>query len=129
VPCGIPWCEDASNTRDAFFSEPGASRGVPAGVPPPNVTHSVARRAREMLEEDDVALETWLAALRPFAKDALYYSTGFRQTTPLLRRALHRWLLAHPASGDCRGRVSMRCSPRPNAARLPGKAWAAMDLR
>jgi len=100
--CGIPWCEDASNTRDAFFRNRVRRAVLPAWcAAAQRDALSGAARAREMLEEDDVALETWLAALRPFAKTALYYSTRLSgKPRALLRRALHRWLLAHPASGE-----------------------------
>jgi tRNA(Ile)-lysidine synthase len=54
-----------------------------------------AALARELLEEDDVALEAWLARLRPLAANgALDSSKLSGQPRALVRRALHRWILA-----------------------------------
>ncbi len=93
---GARWCEDSSNAADCHFRNRvrrlvlppwrrAAGRDALAG----------AARARELLEEDDVALETWLAALRPLRADgALDLRKLAGKPRGLVRRALHRWMLA-----------------------------------
>ena len=58
-----------------------------------------AARSRELLEEDDAALEAWLTELRPMAADgSLLLRKLDRKPRALVRRALHRWLLAQPGA-------------------------------
>jgi tRNA(Ile)-lysidine synthase len=99
---GIPWREDASNAGDDFFRNRirravlpawrrAARRDALAG----------AARARELLEEDDDALETWVDALQPLtvrSELALHRLAG--RPRAIVRRALHRWLAAQPKAGD-----------------------------
>jgi tRNA(Ile)-lysidine synthase len=99
---GVVWREDSSNAGGLFFRNrirrsvlPGwaeaAQRDALAG----------AARSRLLLEEDDVALEQWLADLRPLltsGKLSLVALAG--KPRALWRRALHRWLLAEPRAGE-----------------------------
>jgi len=60
-----------------------------------------AALARELLEEDDTALEAWLGQIQPLAADgSLHLKKLAGQPRALVRRALHRWLLAQPRAGD-----------------------------
>jgi tRNA(Ile)-lysidine synthase len=60
-----------------------------------------AARSRALLEEDDVALEAWLAEINPFRRrGVLALSALVGKPRALLRRALHRWLLSQPHAGD-----------------------------
>jgi tRNA(Ile)-lysidine synthase len=59
-----------------------------------------AARARELLEEDDTAIEVWLESLRVMkANGAMVVTKLAGRPRGLVRRALHRWLLAQPKAG------------------------------
>ncbi|MEO6876327.1 MAG: tRNA lysidine(34) synthetase TilS [Opitutaceae bacterium] len=95
---GAVWREDASNAGRNFFRnrvrhdvlpawEKAAERDALAG----------AARSRELLEEDEVALETWLDELRPLTKDGSLNLTKLAgKPRAVVRRAVHRWLRAQP---------------------------------
>lgn len=97
---GGVWREDASNGSGYFFRnrvrhdvmpawQRAAERNALAG----------AAHARELLEEDDVALEAWLEEVAPWGrKGALNLRRLAGKPRGLVRRALHRWLLALPHS-------------------------------
>jgi len=99
---GVAWREDASNARGDFFRN-RVRRDVLAAWTAAAQRDALggAALARELLEEDDSALEAWLAALRPMAADGSL-ALGKLQGKPraLVRRALHRWLLAQPQAGE-----------------------------
>jgi tRNA(Ile)-lysidine synthase len=98
---GLRWREDASNAGSAFFRN-----RVRHEVLPPwcevsgRDSLAGAARSRELLEDDDDALEAWLAALAPLAADG---SLNLRRLAgkprALWRRALHRWLGQFPGGG------------------------------
>lgn len=95
---GATWREDASNAGPAHFRnrvrrsvlpawQKAAGRDAVAG----------AARARELLEEDDAALESWLDELRPLdARGTLDLRKLTGRPRALVRRALHRWVWAQP---------------------------------
>ena len=57
--------------------------------------------ARERLEEDDSALEAWVEELRPWRRGGVLNLAVLRnRPRALVRRALHRWLLAQPLAGE-----------------------------
>ncbi|HVU33750.1 MAG TPA: tRNA lysidine(34) synthetase TilS [Opitutaceae bacterium] len=97
---GGTWREDASNATDAYFRnrvrrsvlpawQEAAGRDAVAG----------AARSRELLEEDDAALEAWLDHLRPVtAKGELRLQAIRGKPRALVRRAVHRWLLSQPSA-------------------------------
>ena len=61
---------------------------------------SGAARARELLEEDDAALEAWLDQLAPFQPHAgLDLKALAGKPRAVLRRAVHRWLLLQTKAG------------------------------
>lgn len=98
---GIPWREDKSNGSGRFLRNrmrrdvlkawaAAAERDALAG----------AARSRELLEEDDAALEVWLDSLAAVKADgALVLKNLAGKPRALTRRALHRWLLAQPKAG------------------------------
>ena len=96
------WCEDSSNAGDDHFRNRVRRAVLPAWIKSAGrdaLAGAALSRAR--LEEDDVALETWLAGLKPLTKAGrldLRRLTG--RPTALFRRALHRWLLAQTAKVD-----------------------------
>lgn len=92
---GAVWREDATNQRDDHFRnrvrrsvlpawQKAAGRDAVAG----------AARARELLEEDDVALEAWVDRLGALRRGVLDVQVLHGQPRAVVRRALHRWLLA-----------------------------------
>lgn len=99
---GVIWREDSSNAQQHFFRNrirrtvlplwtAAAQRDALAG----------AARSRFLLEEDDEALESWLAELNPFpSRGKLAVSLLSGKPRALMRRALHRWLLAEPRAGE-----------------------------
>lgn len=99
---GIRWREDGSNARGYFFRNRVRHEVLPAwSEAARRDALAGAAHARELLEEDDVALEAWLEALRPLRADgALSLRKLAGKPRGLIRRALHRWLLAQPQAGD-----------------------------
>lgn len=98
----VAWREDATNAGPEYFRNrlrravlprwiAAARRDAVAG----------AARSRLLLEEDDVALETWLDALDPLdARGGLRLDRLAGRPQALWRRALHRWLAANPGTGE-----------------------------
>ncbi|HEY8996230.1 MAG TPA: tRNA lysidine(34) synthetase TilS [Lacunisphaera sp.] len=92
---GAEWREDETNDQGDFFRnrirrtvlpawQKAAGRDALAG----------AARARDLLEEDDTALETWLDNLAPLKRGVLDVKALCGLPRAVVRRALHRWLLA-----------------------------------
>lgn len=99
---GARWREDASNATDAFFRNRVRRTVIPAWRRAAGERDALAGAAlsRELLEEDDVALESWVDLLAPIGVDG---SLSLRRLAgkprAIVRRALHRWL-AHHAAGQ-----------------------------
>jgi tRNA(Ile)-lysidine synthase len=97
---GVEWREDASNGGDDYFRNRIRKAVIPAWerAAGRDAVGCVAR-TRELLEEDDDALEaivTDLSPVTPGGKMDLNRMRG--QPKAIWRRALHRWLLRTPAS-------------------------------
>jgi tRNA(Ile)-lysidine synthase len=99
---GIPWREDASNARGMFFRNRIRRDVLPAWVKAAQRDALAgAARARELLAEDDAALEAWLDEIHPLdTHGRLHLALLAGKPRALLRRALHRWLLAQPKAGE-----------------------------
>jgi len=98
---GIAWREDASNQGGNFFRNRIRSRVLPAWARAAGRDALAgAANSRELLEEDDAALEAWTDALRsltPAGRLDLEKLAG--RPRAVLRRALHRWFLAQTGAG------------------------------
>lgn len=98
---GAKWREDRTNAEGQFFRNrvrlsvlptwtEAAGRDVAGGV----------ALSRERLQEDDEALETWLAQLAPLHRGKLDLEKLRGYPLAIWRRAVHRWLLAVPVETD-----------------------------
>ncbi|QYM80402.1 tRNA lysidine(34) synthetase TilS [Horticoccus luteus] len=94
----IPWREDASNARATFLRNRIRRSVVPAwseAVAGRNVLQGAAL-ARELIEEDDAALEEWTERLPLFTPaGALRLAAIAGCPRAVKRRALARWLAQH----------------------------------
>jgi tRNA(Ile)-lysidine synthase len=97
---GAAWREDASNAGGDYFRNRVRRDVLPAWQQAAERDAlGGAALSRELLEEDDTALEAWLAEVRPLAADgSLSLDKIAGKPRALVRRALHRWLLAQPAT-------------------------------
>jgi hypothetical protein len=70
---GIPWREDASNAGDDYFRNRIRRAVLPAWQRAAHGRDALdgAALARELLDEDDAALEAWLEELRPLRRGAV----------------------------------------------------------
>jgi tRNA(Ile)-lysidine synthase len=99
---GAAWRVDSSNAEGSHFRNRlrldvinrwvrASGRDALAG----------AALSRELLEEDDLALEGWVDSLKPIgAGDSLLVSRVAGKPRAVVRRALHRWLLLQPRAGE-----------------------------
>jgi len=98
---GAPWREDSSNASAAHFRN-RLRKSVVRGWVKASERDALAGAAlsRELLEEDDRALESWVDATGCFGEDgSLWVSKLLGRPTAVLRRALYRWLLAQGKAG------------------------------
>jgi len=97
-----PWREDRTNAGRAFFRNRVRHQVLPAWQKAAGRdVITGAALARERLEEDDSALETWLEELRPFGRrGTLNLAVLKNRPLAIFRRALHRWLLDQPLAGE-----------------------------
>jgi tRNA(Ile)-lysidine synthase len=99
---GANWREDASNSRDDFFRNRVRRSVLPAWAKAAQRdAWAGAALSRERLEEDDMALEHWVDRLAPPGRGG---QMNLRQLAGMpravIRRALHRWLLAQRQPTD-----------------------------
>jgi tRNA(Ile)-lysidine synthase len=93
---GVTWREDSSNARGDYFRNRVRRAVLPAwSKAAGRDALAGAALARERLEEDDVALEAWLDELAPLDRSGgLDLEVLAGKPRAVVRRALHRWLLA-----------------------------------
>ncbi len=98
---GVAWREDASNAGADFFRNRIRHEVLPAwNTAAERDSLAGAALSRELLEEDENALEGWLAEIAPIAADgALNLRRLAGKPRALWRRALHLWLLRQPGAG------------------------------
>jgi len=119
---GAVWREDASNDGDAHFRNRVRRRVLPAwAAAAGRDAVAGAGLSRDLLAEDDAALETWLDELKPLdPRGRLDCSRLAGRPRAIWRRALHRWLMAVWPEG----RLS-----RQGFAQLLGRAEQGADTR
>ena len=91
---GAAWCEDSSNASDDHFRNRIRRNVVPSWIKAAGRDALAgAALARELLEEDDHALETWAAKLTAPGRGR-WLSVADLAEVPraVVRRALHHWL-------------------------------------
>lgn len=99
---GGAWCEDQTNAGRRYFRNRVRHRVVEVWQMAATDRDAVGGAAwsRELLQEDDAALEAWLGEVAPTARDG---SLNLRRLAgkprALVRRALHRWLLEQGRGG------------------------------
>ena len=98
---GATWREDASNAGEDFFRNRIRHAVLPAwSRAAERDAFAGAALARELLEEDDAALEARVDELNPLgAGKSLSLKKLFGEPRAVVRRALYRWLLAQPRAG------------------------------
>ena len=94
---GGRWREDGSNTSEKHLRNRVRAHLLPAwraaAAEPGRDALSGLALSRELLDEDDAALEAWAEqAFRPDGRGGLALGPLRRLPTAVLRRVLHRWL-------------------------------------
>lgn len=99
---GAIWREDATNADGDFFRNRIRRSVVPAWwKAAQRDALAGAALSRELLAEDDAALEARVSELGLFGSDgALSVKKLSGQPRAIVRRALHRWLLTQPQAGN-----------------------------
>ena len=98
---GIGWREDQSNAGGDHFRNRIRHRVLPAWQKASGRDAVAgAALARELLEEDDSALEAWLDELNPVGRGGqLNLAVLKGRPRAVVRRALRRWLAVQPQAG------------------------------
>jgi tRNA(Ile)-lysidine synthase len=99
---GAPWREDSSNAQGLHFRNRLRRDVIPRWARASRRDAlSGAALSRELLEEDDRALETWVERTGALEEDRSLNTVRLAGSPrAVVRRALHRWLLAQPGAGE-----------------------------
>ncbi len=99
---GAPWREDSSNAEGLHFRNRLRLDVIPRWLRAAGRDAlSGAALSRELLEEDELAIEAWVDAIGPIGEDgSLLVSRLAGRPRAVVRRSLHRWLLGQPKAGD-----------------------------
>jgi tRNA(Ile)-lysidine synthase len=98
---GADWREDSSNSGGSHFRNRLRGQVIARWIrASKRDALSGASLSRELLEEDDDALEAWVDRLKPFgAEGSLLVGRLGGKPKAVVRRALHRWLLLQAGPG------------------------------
>ena len=97
----IHWREDSTNMSARFLRNRTRSQVIPAwlGANRDRDALGGASLSRELLEEDDIALDAWLQEIDPYTKTgALNILRLSGRPRALVRRALRHWMTLLPDS-------------------------------
>ena len=101
---GAVWREDASNETEGYFRNRIRHEALSAWATAATDRDALAGAAlsRELLEEDDEALEAWVDALAPVSADGRTLDVRVLHGKPraVVRRAVHHWLVRQSDTGD-----------------------------
>lgn len=101
---GGVWRDDASNETKDYYRNRIRHEALPNWCAAAGERDALAGAAlsRELLEDDDAALEAWVDALAPVSADGrrLDVTVLYGKPRAVVRRALHRWLLLQHDTGD-----------------------------
>ena len=99
---GAAWREDSSNTKGVHFRNRLRLEVIPRWVRAAGRDALAgAALSRELLDEDNAAIEAWVDALDPVGEDgSLSVSRLSGRPRAVVRRSLHRWLLAQTRAGE-----------------------------
>jgi tRNA(Ile)-lysidine synthase len=100
--CGLRWREDSSNAEGTHFRNRLRRDVIPRWVrASERDALAGAALSRELLEEDDRALEAWVDSLKPLNADGSLSAARLAgMPRAVVRRALHRWLLRQSRAGE-----------------------------
>ncbi len=91
---GASWCEDATNASEAFHRNRVRRAVVPAWIKASGRdAQAGAALSRDLLEEDDAALEQWTGQSGLLKRGVVDVRTCKQFPRAVVRRVLHRWLL------------------------------------
>ena len=99
---GATWREDSSNAKGVHFRNRLRLEVIPRWVRASGRDALAgAALSRELLDEDNAAIEAWVDLLHPVCEDgSLCVSRLSGRPRAVVRRSLHRWLLAQARAGE-----------------------------
>ena len=130
---GIGWREDRTNAGGDHFRNRIRHRVLPAWQEAAGRDAVAgAALARDLLEEDDSALEAWLDQLRPVRRGVLDLAILKGRPRAIFRRALRRWLGVQPLAGELSRRgfedlLAVVLAGRPDRRSLGRKGFAVLS--